>query len=378
MRVNEPSPGTGTGLAARLLAAALALPGTTALHAETAPERASVSLKYLDYLDSQPGAERIRVKAPALGFVAPIGTDWALGGTLVSDAISGASPAYHTSALTKLRDQRYAADASLTRYYAAASWSIGAQFSSENDYVSRGLSAQGTLSSEDKNTTWSAGLGFNRDSIDPSNRAVDHENKRVLQLVLGLTRVLTPHDIVLFNLGHVRGRGYFSDPYKVFDQRPRERNQSTFTARWNHHLPDTETTLRTSYRYYADSYRVRAHTLGLEIVQPLAQGWTLVPLLRLYSQGAARFYVDADPASAPFPPNPPEDALYYSEDQRLSAFGARTLGLKLIKQINADWSVDVKVEHYEQRGSWRWPGKGSPHLAPFRARSYQVGVTRLF
>ena len=35
-------------------------------HAETAPERGYVTFKMLDYLDSQPGADRIRVRAPAL------------------------------------------------------------------------------------------------------------------------------------------------------------------------------------------------------------------------------------------------------------------------------------------------------------------------
>ncbi len=367
-----------TPLGASLFAAALALPCVAPALAETAPERGSVSLKYLDYLDSQPGAERVRVRAPALGVIAPIGADWAVGGILTSDSISGASPAYHTSALSKLRDQRYAFEANVMRYYSSASWTLAGQFSTEDDYVSRGLSLHGTRSSEDKNITWSAGLGVNHDSIDPVNRAVDHENKRVTMLVLGMTQVLTPHDIVQFNFGYVRGRGYFSDPYKVLDSRPRQRDQTTASARWNHHLPATETTLRLNYRYYRDSFGVRAHTFTLEAVQPLPYGFIVVPLLRLYSQGAARFYVDADPSSAPFPPNPPDDAFYYSEDQRLSAFGARTVGVKLIKQLDADWSIDFKAERYEQRGAWRFSGRGSPHLAPFRARSYQLGVTRLF
>ena len=367
-------------LRAGLLAAALALPCVAPLpaRADTAPERASLSLKYLDYLDSQPGARRVRVRAPALSVLAPIGGSWAVGGTVISDAISGASPAYHTRALNKLVDERHAVDTSVTRYLANSSWSLGAQYSTEADYVSRGVSAGGTYASEDKNTTGSFGIGFNRDTINPTTRTVVDEKKRVLQLVLGLTQVLTPNDIVLVNLGHVRARGYLSDPYKVFDNRPRERDQNTFTVRWNHHLPASDSTLRASYRYYADSYRVRAHTLALEFVQPLGNGWALVPLLRLYDQSAARFFVDADPSTAPFPPNPPEDALYYSEDQRLSAFGARTFGVKLIKQLDEDWSVDLKLERYEQRGAWRFGGGGSPFLEPFRARSFQVGLTRLF
>ncbi|WP_431476573.1 DUF3570 domain-containing protein [Massilia eburnea] len=65
-----------------------------------------------------------------------------------------------------------------------------------------------------------------------------------------------------------------------------------------------------------------------------------------------------------------------SADQRLSGFGAVTLGVKLAKQLNRDWAVDFKVERYEQRGAWRLFGSGSPGLASMRALSLQIGVTR--
>jgi hypothetical protein len=40
--------------------------------------------------------------------------------------------------------------------------------------------------------------------------------------------------------------------------------------------------------------------------------------------------------------------------------------------------VDLKLERYEQRGSWRLFGTGSPGLQPMRATSLQVGFTRLW
>ena len=138
----------------------------------------------------------------------------------------------------------------------------------------------------------------------------------------------------------------------------------------------------------ADIHIHRAHTLGLELVQPisaftgnwagLGSGWSVTPSLRLYTQSAARFYVDADPSTAPFPPNPPDGAVYFSEDHRVSAFGAHTWGLKLAKQINADWQADVKFERYGQRAAWRLFGNGSPGLQPFTARSVLLGVSRQF
>ncbi|MBY0572335.1 MAG: DUF3570 domain-containing protein, partial [Undibacterium sp.] len=159
---------------------------------------------------------------------------------------------------------------------------------------------------------------------------------------------------------------------------PRERNSQSLSARWNHHVTALDGTTRLSYRYFSDSWGIQAHTLNIEYVQSLPNAWSLTPLVRLYSQSAAHFYVDAGPSDFPFPPNPPEGALHFSEDQRLSAFGARTYGFKLSKRIDADWSVDLKFEQYTQRSRWRWFGSGSPGLLAFYARSIQLGVSRQF
>jgi hypothetical protein len=152
--------------------------------------------------------------------------------------------------------------------------------------------------------------------------------------------------------------------------------------RWNHYLDSTGGTTRLGYRYYSDSYRIRAHTLSGEYVQPLAGGWSVVPEVRLYTQSAASFYYDPvydGTLGPPFPPGFSSGAgvdRLSSPDQRLSGFGAVTLGLKVVREIGKLWTVDVKVEGYEQRGSWRLFHDGSPGLAPLRARIFQVGLTR--
>lgn len=361
------------------MSAAMALPllAPAAARAEAAPDRGLISLRYLDYLDSQPDTDRIRVKTAALKILAPVAGEWALGASFIHDGISGASPAYHTQGLGKMTDLRRAVDVDVTRYFADGSVAVGSSYSTESDYLSRGLSVQGSRSSEDKNTTWTFGAGYTSDAINPTNHIVVDESKQVADFLLGVTQVLNMHDIVQLNLGMTRGRGYFSDPYKVFDHRPHERNSATLLARWNHHVDAFDGTVRASYRYFSDSWQIRAHTLTFEYVQP-AGGWTFTPLLRLYSQSAAGFYVDAGPADFPFPPNPPAGAVNFSEDQRLSAYGARTLGLKIARQINEDWQADVKFEQYVQKGSWRVFGDGSPGLAQFNARSIQLAVARQF
>ena len=362
-----------------ILMAALALPGI--VHAENPPDTASLSLRYLDYEDSQPTLDRIRVRSPSAELVLPIAGEWSLRAGVVSDAISGASPRYHTavSGASHFEEKRKGVDAAVTRYFPRASVTAAAGRSGENDYVSRFASVQATLASEDNNTTWLAGMGVANDRINPVNKAVENEHKRVVDFMLGVTRVLTPADIGQVLLTHARGRGYYSNPYKYVDQRPREHDSHTLTLRWNHHAARAGATSRLSYRYYTDDYGVKAHTLLGEYVRPLAAGWTVTPSLRLYSQSAAYFYFDPGYHAQFGPPFPPgfnfSDRRDISADQRLSAYGALTAGLRIAREVGRNTTLDVKWEEYRQRGSWRLFGSGSPGLATFEARSLQVGVT---
>jgi hypothetical protein len=370
-------------LAASLLAAALLLPGVQAL-ADEPPTGGSISLRYLDYADRQSGLDRIHAHSPSIAVTAPVASDWAIEGTLTADDVSGASPRYHTaiSGASHMHDERKAGDVAVTRYFRRGTLTAGAAYSTEHDYVSRALSLNGTVSSEDNNTTWAFGLAGSRDSINPVNHVVVDEHKRTVSVLAGVTRVLTPNDIGQVTLTRTNGSGYYNDPYKLFDNRPRSRRENTVLLRWNHYVDATGGTTRLGYRYFSDSYRIRAHTLSAEYVQPLADGWSLVPELRLYSQSAASFYYDPvyDAAlGAPFPPgfsNGADPNRLTSPDQRLSGFGAVTAGLKVVREIGKLWTVDVKVEGYEQRGSWRLFHDGSPGLAPLHARMLQVGLTR--
>jgi hypothetical protein len=361
-----------------LLAAALALPALQPAYAETPPEDASIGLHYLNYQDSQPGADRVHVSTPALSLLVPVAGNWSIAANHVVDTITGASPAYHTEALLKLHDRRRATDLAATRYSDNGTATLGVSYSSEMDYISRGINAGASASSQDKNTTWNAGLNVLHDSINPSNHAVVDEHKNVAELSAGVTQVLSTRDLAQVVLAYARGQGYFSDPYKVFDRRPRERNHATLLTRWNHHFAAVGGTSQLAYRYYSDSFQIRAHTLTLDYVQTLPYGWSATPLLRLYSQSAASFYVDIDPAADPFPTNPPAGAAFFSEEQRMAAYGARTVGLTLSREFGGKWQAQVKLERYEQRADLRFFGSGNPGLAPFSARILQLGLTRQF
>jgi hypothetical protein len=380
-----PSAGGGTRIAPALLAAALALPGVCPESAAQAPpERAQLDVRWLHYQDSQPGLKRIRVDSPSIGLRVPVAGRWTFEGVTSYDSVSGASPRWHSSVsgASRMHDERTAGDVRVTRHWDRATLSLGAAYSSEHDYVSRALSLRGSVSSADNNRTWNVGLGRADDRIDPVNRIVVDERRRTTDLLLGVTQVLTPVDIVQLNITHARGEGYYSDPYKSLDTRPRERVQTAMQLRWNHHFQAPGATMRLGWRVYSDNWYVRSHSFSGEWVQPVAGGWTLTPSLRYATQSAASFFygpVYDTRLGAPFPPGyTGAPGVLSSPDARLAAFGAAAVGLRVAKAIDRSNLVDFKAEYYEQRGAWRLGSPGTAGLAPLRATILQIGLTHLF
>jgi hypothetical protein len=413
-----------TLLGTALLSAAMTLPALDFASAESAPEKSMISFKYLNYSESQtvPGtagsttttsttstrrtgddlrydlisgasvgttttttsgtagssADRIKVNAYTVSALVPVAGKWSVGLNYTYDTVSGASPQYHTSALTNMHDKRNAEDIAVTRYFQEGTLTVGTSYSSETDYISRGYSILGSRSTSDKNTTWSLGASLTDDSIMPQGVGIANKSKKITAGLIGLTKILSPNDITQINLGYSHGTGYYSDPYKVYDNRPDSRNITTLMTRWNHHFDGGNGTARLSYRFYTDSFGIRSHTLDTEYVQPISNGWTVGPLLRFYTQNEADFYIATTSSAETTPPPVPAGQQYSTEDQRLSAFGALTFGLKITKQLSNDVHFDVKYENYRQRSNWALSGKKDTGLAYFNAQSIQVGLTCFF
>lgn len=387
-------PPSERGFASALVLASMLLPGLCLLapcpaaRAEEPPQKRTVAFKLGRYEDAQAGWSRVRVDAPMLYLQTPVAGDWSLEASWVGDSVSGASPRYHTqrSGASVMHDYRKAADVRLTRYFPRGAIAVSGSYSDEHDYTSRAAAVEARWSSEDNNRTWSFGIGHADDRIDNTSNGVAtaiDERKRTDEFMVTLTQVLSPRDIVQVGLTRSRGRGYYSDPYKQFDQRPDRRDAWIASARWNHHLEDSDSTLKGSYRYYIDSFGVRSHTLGLDWVKPVGR-WTWTPGVRYASQSAASFYFDpvldasggydlAGTAARAASISGPKSA-----DQRLSAFGAVTLSLKVGYAIDADTSIDVRLDRYRQSANWRLGGHGSPGLDAFDARFLQIGLTHRF
>lgn len=380
-------------------AAAFALPGIAAAQATplpgpqerpggqdelglaTAPGTGLIGVRWLSYRDWQPGLDRIRVQSPALVLRLPAGERWVVDAVAGLESVSGASPRYHTaiSGASRMEDRRRSADVRVTHYGNRATWSLATAQSRERDFRSRAYSARLGWATDDNNRSWSVEAGSRSDDIGSSNDPTLIERRHTNEAGISVTQALSRQDIVQAGLTHAAGRGFFSDPYKLPDMRPGGRHQTVLALRWNHHFDQPDVALRTGYRLYRDSFGIRSHTLTLEPVFAVNSRVSITPSVRLYSQSAAHFYYNPRYAysGVPFPAGEPAPT-HISADQRLAAFGAVTLGMRLGFELGDGWQADFKFERYEQRTAWHLGSEGSRGLAPLSAVFVQLGLVRTF
>ena len=370
-----------------LASAALALPVLVLPVQAGQLEAARGGVKFLSYAEKN----RMEANAPMLWAEAPVGENFDLSAAATLDSISGASPQYvtnrsgnpvHTLTSASIRDERRAADVKLTRHFEEGSIGLAASVSSEHDYLSQSVSADARVDFNEKNTTLAFGMGETNDRIGSSTQLTLDEPRTTRDYMVGVTQLLTPVSLIQSNLTYSDGNGYFNDPYKYTlsylvnsripimqrDTRPDGRYATAWLTRYRHYVPYFHTALLADYRYYRDSWDIRAHTLDLGLTTEIAAGLKIVPSLRYYTQSPAHFYASSFTSPGGLG----------SSDARLSGFGAVTVALKLIYEMDARTSLDASIARYRQEASWRLGGEGSEGFPALDAKFLMIGLSRVF
>jgi len=263
---------------------------------------------------------------------------------------------------------------------------VGVSASREYDYTHLGVNAKVARDFNRRNTTLSAGIAFSMDSLDPvggsptpltpmldvgdtSNRRGD-EDKDVLDVVVGITQVVSRNLVVQANYSYSNSDGYLTDPYKVlslvdgttgdtlprtltpgvegpshqflFESRPDDRTKHSVYGQAKYYMNGR--VLDVSYRYMSDDWEIDSHTIDLRYRVPFGAERYLEPHVRFYTQTEAEFYMLSIPDSEPLPG-------FASNDYRLGDFDAITLGVKYGWKTRNDNEMSLRVEGYRQTGS---------------------------
>lgn len=235
----------------------------------------------------------------------------------------------------------------------------------ERDYDSYGA---GGLLSWDLNqrlTTLTGGLSFNSDTVKPvggtpvalssisNSTRLGLGEKRAIDLLFGVSQVISRTTITQVNITHGMTDGYLTDPYKIvtvvdstgapvdylFENRPTSRSRNTFFWRTAHHF--SEDVIHFAYRYAWDDWGLRSHTADLKYRYELARGHYLQGHLRYYTQTASDVYQYSLAQGSPLPQ-------FVSADYRLGNLITQTAGLKYGLPVGKKMEFSVRAEYMQQ------------------------------
>jgi hypothetical protein len=364
-----------------LTSSALALPGVIATplaKADIPPAERVLSYRASSYkeddLDASlllaGSAERYDIKIHQLRYAAPVGDKHSFSLDSSYESMSGASPWYTVESVNgeakvamsgaTIYEKRRDITAAGRRYFDNGNLGISLTISDENDYRSNSLAIDGSVTLANNSTTISGGASYSDDELSPTDallfNRIPSATKANSSAFVSVTQILNQFSIIQSGISTARASGFLSDPYKLVDRRPEERNQFTWTTSWRRYFRPQTSALHANYRYYDDDFGVSSHTLDLSLHKTFKRMITLVPSLRYYQQDAANFFTQASDFL--------QATDFNSADFRLSSYGALSAGLKLNARVGKTTFV-VSGERYRADASFGGAGASSPGLINF-------------
>lgn len=357
--------------------------------ADEFPWKADLSTLYYTEKD------RVTVSESILSLRRDIGSDEAFALKVTYDAISGASAngaifgtdsggvqtvtspsgvartisvgaGARVDPLTEFEDNRIAAQLALEKaLWRTLTARVEGNLSTEHDYDSFGAGGLVLWDLNQRMTTLTGGASFNSDTVKPSTgtpvalgsvssaERLENGEKRAIDLLLGVSQVVSRKTVTQMNYTRGMTDGYLTDPYKIitvvdsagdpvdylYEKRPADRSRNNIFWRMAHHL--TKDVVHVAYRYAWDDWGIRSHTADLRYRLALVRGHSLQGHLRYYTQTAADFYRYSLAEGAPLPQ-------HASADYRLGNLITRSVGLKYGLPLGKRVEFGIRAEYMQQ------------------------------
>ncbi len=270
----------------------------------------------------------VKAQGPALLVRKSIADRVSVSAQYYVDAVSNASIDVVTTA-SPFKETRKAWDFGLDTVVRDTTLSLGLNKSREPDYTADTWSADAAHEVFGGLTTVSLGFSRARDQVGKKGVTGWIDEASHWQYRTGLTQILTPRWLMSANLEVISDSGYLGSPYRaarVFGAAVPERNPRTRTSRAVKLRSVTDTasllprsSVRVEYRYYWDTWAIKAHTFEVGGSQYIGESFVLDVGLRSYSQGKALFYSD----------NAQSETVYLTRNRQLSTFRSTSLSARL-------------------------------------------------
>ncbi len=392
--VGRRSPGS---LARRLAAASLLLMGI-AVAAVLPDERADVF--YSDYngggMDVTGESVLVRKK---------FSEQFAVEGNYFVDKVSGASVDVLSNA-SVIRDKRVQKSLSLEYIHDKTLYNLSYTNSTERDYISN--TTHFSLSQDMFGDLTTVTLGFTdtRDKVGENNGTafkpviswLGYATSRSYEA--GVSQILTKNLIAGTTLEVITDQGYLANPYRSIRYLdptnahgyslapqiyPNTHTSTAAEGRVKYYLP-YRAAVEASYRYYSDTWAIRANTFQFIYTQPISNLWILEGRFRYYEQNQASFYSDLFPYAGA--------QNFMGRDRNLAASTNDTIGLKatyaflpdgwkIFKRgtVSADYShIEFKYSDFRDIKDYGLPSyqPGSEPLYSYGANVYQIYISMFY
>lgn len=294
----------------------------------------------------------ITIQGPSILIQKKITDNFALTGNWYQDYISSASVDVKLSA-SPYKEKRTQESGGFEYLHGKSTYSAGIIHSSEPDYksnttyysVSQDMFGDLTTISMTYKRGWDKVYrdlknadgqivndpsfgGFDKDGNPISFKDADHRGYAV-----GLTQILTRTLIASFNYEVLTDQGYLQSPYRKIlylnpqaglgytqaeQVYPNTRTSNAASLELKYYLP-YRAAVTGSYRYFSDTWGIRAHTAELGYTHPAFKRWIFDGTVRFYTQNAASFYSDLFPRA--------NSQNFMARDRELAAFNSYTAGI---------------------------------------------------
>jgi hypothetical protein len=227
------------------------------------------------------------------------------------DKVSGASVDVLSNA-SVIKDERKQKSVSLDYIHDKTQYNLAYTNSTERDYISN--TTHFSLSQDMFGDLTTVTLGFtdSRDKVGENNGTaflpkiswLGHAESRSYEG--GVSQVITKNLIAGATLEVITDQGLLSNPYRSIryldpsvplgyslgtQVYPNTRTSTAVEARAKYYLP-YRAAASVSYRYFTDTWGIRANTIELGYTHPLADRFIFEGRLRHYNQSHANFYSD--------------------------------------------------------------------------------------
>ncbi|HLZ97628.1 MAG TPA: DUF3570 domain-containing protein [Steroidobacteraceae bacterium] len=255
------------------------------------------------------------------------------------DKVSGASVDVLSQA-SVIKDERKQKSISLDYIHDKTQYNLSYTNSTERDYTSN--TTHFSLSQDMFGDLTTVTLGFtdSRNKVGENNGTAFAPKIQWLgssysrSFMAGLSQVVTKNLISGATLEVITDQGLLSNPYRSIrfvapgeplgyglgsQIYPNTRTSTAVEGRVKYYLP-YRAAVSGSYRYFDDTWGIRAHTAELGYTQPISNLWILEGRLRYYTQKHATFYSDLFPFAG--------SQNFLARDQNLASATNYTVGAK--------------------------------------------------